>query len=57
MASDLFKYHPFSNSLSNQQVDNSSQMDVLNNNVSRIVNFYNDRSVFITGATGFMGKV
>lgn len=24
---------------------------------SPIVNFYNDRSVFITGATGFMGKV
>ncbi|RWS29833.1 putative fatty acyl-CoA reductase-like isoform X2 [Leptotrombidium deliense] len=27
------------------------------NNVSRIASFYNDRSIFITGASGFMGKV
>ena len=26
-------------------------------NASRIVQFYNDRCIFITGATGFMGKV
>jgi fatty acyl-CoA reductase len=26
-------------------------------NESQIANFYKDRSVFITGATGFMGKV
>lgn len=42
--------------------------DLLNNNLpfasdsdasgtSRITQFYNNRSVFITGVTGFMGKV
>ncbi|XP_054161213.1 putative fatty acyl-CoA reductase CG5065 [Oppia nitens] len=28
-----------------------------NNDVSQIASFYRDRSIFITGATGFMGKV
>lgn len=31
-------------------------MDAANNN-SPVVEFYNDKTVFITGATGFMGKV
>jgi FlaA1/EpsC-like NDP-sugar epimerase len=30
-------------------------MDTAND--SQIANFYKDRSIFITGATGFMGKV
>ena len=33
-----------------------SRMDAANNN-SPVVEFYNDKTVFITGATGFMGKV
>ena len=32
-------------------------MTEVNDNESQIANFYKDKSVFITGATGFMGKV
>ena len=35
----------------------NQRMDVSNKSVSRIVNFYDNRNVFVTGATGFMGKV
>ena len=35
----------------------SSQSDRNLSNASRIVQFYDGRCIFITGATGFMGKV
>ena len=39
------------------RLDSRDRETMEGNNNSPIVQFYNNKTVFITGATGFMGKV
>lgn len=55
--SDFFYYY-ISDKLK-QTVQNDRILEKLenNNNETSVVNFYNNKNVFITGGSGFMGKV